>query len=80
LPNKSAPLYWLSFLPRPIRDYAEAGIPEYWIVNPLDETISLLTLQGDSYVEHGIFQRGERATSLILNGFSVTTAEVFDAK
>lgn len=28
------------------RDYAEAGIPEYWIVNPLDETITVLTLAG----------------------------------
>jgi Uma2 family endonuclease len=25
-------------------DYAEAGIPEYWIVNPLDDTITVLVL------------------------------------
>ncbi len=30
------------------RDYAEAGIPEYWIVNPLDQTILVLTLHGTS--------------------------------
>ena len=62
------------------RDYAEAGIPEYWIVNPLDETISVLTLRGDAYVEHGVFRRGERAASLILDGFSVSVDEVFDAR
>ena len=28
-------------------DYAEAGIPEYWIVNPDDETITVLQLEGD---------------------------------
>ncbi len=39
-------------------DYAEAGIPEYWIVNPLDETITVLTLTNREYAEHGIFQRG----------------------
>jgi Uma2 family endonuclease len=62
------------------RDYAEAGIPEYWIVNPLDETIALLTLRGDAYIEHGVFRRGERAASLILDGFSVSVDEVFDVR
>jgi Uma2 family endonuclease len=61
-------------------DYAEAGIPEYWIVNPLEETISLLTLRGDAYVEHGVFRRGERVTSLILDGFNVSVDEVFDVQ
>src|SRR5262245_48461354 len=28
------------------RDYAEAGIPEYWIVNPLNATITVLALEG----------------------------------
>ena len=27
-------------------DYAEAGIPEYWIADPRDETITVLTLDG----------------------------------
>jgi Uma2 family endonuclease len=27
-------------------DYAEAGISEYWIVNPLDDTITVLVLAG----------------------------------
>ena len=28
-------------------DYAEAGIPEYWSVNPLDETVTVLRQQGE---------------------------------
>jgi Uma2 family endonuclease len=60
-------------------DYAEAGIPEYWIVNPADETISVLTLEGDAYAEHGVFRRGELAASRLLNGFSVRVDEVLDA-
>jgi Uma2 family endonuclease len=59
-------------------DYAEAGIPEYWIVNPLDETITVLALADRQYAEHGIFQRGMLATSLLLAGFSVAVDEVFD--
>jgi Uma2 family endonuclease len=60
-------------------DYAEAGIPEYWIVNPLDETITVLTLVGTAYSEHGVFRRGEMAHSVLLAGFAVSVAEVFDA-
>jgi len=61
-------------------EYAEAGIPEYWIVNPLDETITVLTLADGAYNELGVFQRGERASSTLLAGFSVSVDEVFNAK
>ena len=61
------------------RDYAEARIPEYWIVNPIEETVTVLVLDGDAYAEHGVFGRGERASSALLDGFSVSVAEVFDA-
>ena len=61
-------------------DYAEAGIPEYWIVNPEDETITVLTLADDTYAEHGVFQRGEQATSVLLDGFSMSVDSVFDAE
>jgi Uma2 family endonuclease len=62
------------------REYAEAGIPEYWIVNPLTETITVLELTGESYTEHGVFKRGDRATSKLLHGFDVSVDEVLDAK
>lgn len=62
------------------RDYAEAGIPEYWIVNPLTNTITVLTLVGETYAEHGVFHRGDKATSKLLEDFSVSVDEVLDAK
>jgi Uma2 family endonuclease len=62
------------------RDYAEARIPEYWIVNPLDETITVLMLADDAYAEHGVFRRGETATSALLPGFTVLVDSVFDAQ
>ena len=40
------------------RDYAEAGIPEYWIVDPRTETIAVLELVQGEYVEHGLHRRG----------------------
>jgi Uma2 family endonuclease len=62
-----------------VHDYAGAGIPEYWIVNPLDQTITVLSLAGDGYQPRGIFRRGEQADSALLEGFRVSVAEVFDA-
>lgn len=63
-----------------VRDYAEAGIPEYWIVNPLDVTITVLTLHDAAYATHGVFGRDQQATSLLLSGFGVAVSDVFAAK
>ena len=60
-------------------DYAEAGIPEYWIVNPMDETITVLRRIGARYTEHGVFHRGETATSLLLPEFIVAVSATLDA-
>lgn len=60
-------------------DYAAAGIPEYWIADPRHDTITVFTLEGDAYVEHGTFARGEAATSPSLKGFAADVAAVFDA-
>ncbi len=61
------------------RDYAEGGVSEYWIVNPLDDTITVLRLAGEAYVEHGVFGRGATATSVVLPGFAVAVDAVLDA-
>jgi len=62
------------------RDYASAGIPEYWIVDPQEETVTVLRLEGGEYAEHGVFQRGETATSSLLEGFAVEVISVLDAR
>lgn len=62
------------------RDYTEAGIPEYWIINPLEETITVLTLNGEAYATHGVFGRGAVATSVLLEGFAVAVDAVLDAE
>lgn len=60
-------------------EYALAGIPEYWVVDPVHEIITVLFLQDEAYQPHGEFKRGEQATSRLLDGFSVDVAAVFDA-
>lgn len=63
-----------------VGDYAEAGIPEYWIVNPLDDSITILMLRDGSYVPHGVFGRGQYATSDLLAGFALAVDDVFAAR
>lgn len=60
------------------KEYAEAGIPEYWIVEPQAETITVLRLDDSQYVEEGRFGRGDLVRSVLLAGFSVDAAAVFD--
>ena len=60
-------------------DYAEAGIPEYWIADPRDETIRVLSLRGAAYVEHGVYRRGDTAASALLDGFAAEVGDVFDS-
>lgn len=60
-------------------DYAEAGIPEYWIADPRDETITVLALADAAYVEHGTYARGDTAASPLLDGLTADVAAVFDA-
>lgn len=61
------------------RDYAAGGVAEYWIVNPLNETILVLGLSNKRYRRLGSFARGSVARSALLQGFQLEVAEVFDA-
>lgn len=60
-------------------DYAEAHVPEYWIVNPQTQAITVLRLSGDRYEEAGTYARGQFATSVLRPEFSVAVSQVFDA-
>jgi Uma2 family endonuclease len=60
-------------------DYAKARIREYWIVDPQERTITVLTLAGKTYKVHGVFEPGEQATSKLLKGFTVSVSDVFAA-
>ncbi len=53
------------------REYAKAGIAEYWLVDPKQKQITVLRLKGKSYVIHGRFKAGKTAKSHLLPGFEV---------
>jgi Uma2 family endonuclease len=67
-------------LTRKREEYAQAGIPEYWIVDPELGQITVLTLEDQIYVAHGEFKRGDQATSKLLPGFAVDVASALEPK
>jgi Uma2 family endonuclease len=60
-------------------DYAQLRIPEYWIVDPQTDRITVLVLKGKQYRVHGEFAPGQQASSMLLDGFSVDVSAVFAA-
>ena len=60
-------------------EYARAGISEYWLIDPDEAQITILTLAGDDYSVHGVFPPGSMADSILLPGFSLDVAAVLDA-
>ena len=58
-------------------EYARARIPEYWIVDPREEKITVLRLAGKRYVVHGEFGKGTTASSHLLPGFTADVSETF---
>ena len=61
------------------RDYASAQIPEYWIIDPEKRCIRVLELERGKYLERGVYEIGRRATSSLLDGFSVDVSKLFKA-
>jgi Uma2 family endonuclease len=61
------------------REYEQAGITEYWIVNPLNRTITVLFLRDGTYAEHGIFTPGAVAKSVLLPAVAVRVSDLFAA-
>lgn len=60
------------------REYAQAGIPEYWIVDPRHDEIRVLRLDGSAYQEQR-YQRGQQAQSVTFPTLSVDVAAALDA-
>lgn len=61
------------------REYAQAGIREYWVVDPAEQQILVLALEGSVYREAGVYRAGQVVPSVLLAGFTVGVDEVFAA-
>jgi Uma2 family endonuclease len=61
------------------REYAMAGIPEYWLIDPVGQTLEICVLDDTAkrYAVHGVYESGQEAASLHLPGFVVDVRALF---
>jgi Uma2 family endonuclease len=57
--------------------YEQAGVPEYWLVNPKTRSVEIFTLSGGEYAQLGEFTGDELIKSAILAGLTITTSTLF---
>lgn len=57
--------------------YAQAGVPEYWIVNPEMQTVELLVLFPDKYHSYGAFTGNDTLPSRLLPHLPVIVEQFF---
>ena len=60
-------------------EYAQAGIPEYWIVDPRTQTVAVLQLEEGAYRSHGMYGIDDVATSATIPAVSVSVGAIFSA-
>lgn len=60
-------------------EYERVGIQEYWIVDPEQETVTVLFLSGEVYSEGDLFRRGDIVKSPLLPELALPVAEILDA-
>ena len=57
--------------------YAAAGVPEYWIFDPLDDTAALLRLRDGAYAQRALLTAADTLTTPLLPGLAIPLAGVF---
>jgi len=61
-------------------EYARAGIPEYWLVDPACGMVTALVLGANGYETAATWGRGQVASAQTLRGLSIGVAELLDAE
>lgn len=65
---------------RKFKKYSEAGVGEYWIVDPEAKTIDVWVRRGESLVALDTFKAGATVPSEVIAGLSVSVDEVFSER
>ena len=59
------------------RIYSEAGIREYWIFDPRNDTVLPLELRNGEYIERPTLTAADTLTTPLLPGLSIPLADIF---
>ena len=57
--------------------YAEAGVLEYWPMDPLSETVAILELHDGEYIERAVLGADATLTTPLLPGLSIQLGDIF---
>ena len=57
--------------------YAAAGVPEYWILDPVNDTLTVLELSGNEYSERVVLGPDDTLTTPLLPGFALALERLF---
>ena len=57
--------------------YAEAGVREYWPIDPRSDTVTQLELHDGAYVERTVLNVDDVLTTPLLPGLSIPLADIF---
>lgn len=59
--------------------YEDLGVPEYWLIDPALQTITVLALQNGQYSEVGVFRSSDRILSPGFPALNLTAEQVLRA-
>jgi Uma2 family endonuclease len=60
--------------------YAAIGAPEYWLLDPVAQTVMVLVLEGEDYREVGIFSGDTAIASLEFAELKLTAGQIFETE
>ena len=52
-------------------------MPEYWLIDPRDDTVTQLELRDGEYVERAVLSADDALTTPLLPGLSIPLADIF---
>ena len=58
--------------------YEAAGVPEYWVIDPVNDRITVLELNGARYVERATLGSDETLTTQAIPGFALALERLFN--
>jgi Uma2 family endonuclease len=60
--------------------YAAIGVPEYWLLDPVAQTVMVLALDGKDYREVGVFTGEDAIVSIEFVALKLTIRQIFETE
>jgi Uma2 family endonuclease len=60
--------------------YAAIGVPEYWLIDPVMQTVMVLVLEGEAYREAGVFSGNAVIASVEFADLKLTAERIFETE